>query len=141
MVAAEGILTARGDDQPCRRGGPRHGQGLRGGRRDLTIKQPSALHGERREGHPRRGRPVITIDGSSGTVMLRCWWPTVEPAALGRLRHADGVGRRRRRLKVRTNAETPTDARAAIRFGAEGIGLCRTEHMFFEPDRIVACAR
>ena len=44
----------------------------------------------------------------------------------------------RRRLKVRTNAETPTDARTAVRFGAEGIGLCRTEHMFFAPERIIA---
>jgi pyruvate,orthophosphate dikinase len=43
-----------------------------------------------------------------------------------------------RRLKVRTNAETPLDARTAVKFGAEGIGLCRTEHMFFQPDRIVA---
>jgi pyruvate,orthophosphate dikinase len=43
-----------------------------------------------------------------------------------------------RRMKVRTNAETPADARAARKFGAEGIGLCRTEHMFFEGDRITA---
>ena len=43
-----------------------------------------------------------------------------------------------RRMKVRANAETPLDARAARDFGAEGIGLCRTEHMFFEADRIVA---
>src|SRR5947207_3038185 len=44
----------------------------------------------------------------------------------------------RRRLRVRTNADTPADARTARAFGAEGIGLCRTEHMFFEPDRILA---
>src|SRR5438128_12679966 len=47
---------------------------------------------------------------------------------------ADGI----RRLKVRANAETPLDARTARKFGAEGIGLCRTEHMFFDPERIVA---
>ena len=46
-----------------------------------------------------------------------------------------------RRLQVRANADTPLDASMARRFGAEGIGLCRTEHMFFEDDRIVACAR
>ena len=48
------------------------------------------------------------------------------------------MGRRRRKLKVRANADTPADARAAIEFGAEGIGLCRTEHMFFDAERIRA---
>ena len=46
-----------------------------------------------------------------------------------------------RTMSVRANAETPPDARTARRFGAEGIGLCRTEHMFFDADRIGACAR
>jgi pyruvate,orthophosphate dikinase len=50
------------------------------------------------------------------------------------MKWADAV----RKLKVRANADTPADARAAIKFGAEGIGLCRTEHMFFEEDRIRA---
>ncbi len=84
----------------------------------------------------RRG-DVITIDGSSGQVMLG-EVPTIEPKLSGEfatlMAWADAV----RRLKVRTNAETPKDAQTAVRFGAEGIGLCRTEHMFFQDDRIVA---
>ena len=60
-------------------------------------------------------------------------------AARRRARQADGVGRSvPRGCKVRTNADTPTDARTARSFGAEGIGLCRTEHMFFQPERILA---
>ena len=51
------------------------------------------------------------------------------------------MGRRLRRLKVRTNAETPLDAETARKFGAEGIGLCRTEHMFFDPRASARCAR
>ena len=80
---------------------------------------------------------VITIDGSTGEVMLGAV-PTIQPELSGDfatlMGWADGV----RRLKVRTNAETPLDARTAVRFGAEGIGLCRTEHMFFDATRIVA---
>ncbi len=80
---------------------------------------------------------VITIDGSSGEVMLGRL-PTVQPefsGSFGRLMEwADEV----RRLEVRCNADTPADARTAREFGAQGIGLCRTEHMFFEAERIVA---
>ena len=79
---------------------------------------------------------VISIDGTTGEVMLGAV-PLVDGVA-GRVRHADGLGRRRAALKVRTNADTPHDAAVARAFGAEGIGLCRTEHMFFEPDRILA---
>ena len=79
----------------------------------------------------------ISIDGSSGAVMLG-QVPTVETAFSKEfaqlMRWADNT----RRLKVRTNADTPHDAEVARRFGAEGIGLCRTEHMFFEGDRIKA---
>jgi pyruvate,orthophosphate dikinase len=79
----------------------------------------------------------MTLDGSSGEVM-EGEIPTVTPE-LGEsfselMRWAD----RFRKVKVRTNADTPTDAEIARRFGAEGIGLCRTEHMFFEPNRILA---
>jgi pyruvate,orthophosphate dikinase len=80
---------------------------------------------------------VITLDGAEGTVMLGAV-PTVDPQLSGDfallMEWADAA----RRLKVRTNAETPLDASTARKFGAEGIGLCRTEHMFFQPDRIVA---
>ncbi|HEV7372644.1 pyruvate, phosphate dikinase [Arenibaculum sp.] len=80
---------------------------------------------------------VVTIDGSTGEVMLG-EVPTIQPELSGDfatlMGWADGI----RRMRVRTNAETPLDARTAVRFGAEGIGLCRTEHMFFDTDRIVA---
>lgn len=79
----------------------------------------------------------ITIDGSTGEVMLG-EVDTIEPELSGDfskiIEWADEV----RRMKVRTNAETPTDARTARQYGAEGIGLCRTEHMFFDKDRIIA---
>jgi pyruvate,orthophosphate dikinase len=83
---------------------------------------------------------VITIDGSSGRI-YRGAVPTLKPVLSGDfatiLDWADQV----RRMKVRANAETPHDARAARYFGAEGIGLCRTEHMFFSAERIGAMRR
>ena len=79
----------------------------------------------------------ITIDGGTGEIMLG-EVPTIQPKLASEfatlMEWADGI----RRLRVRANAETPTDTRAAREFGAEGIGLCRTEHMFFDGDRIVA---
>jgi pyruvate,orthophosphate dikinase len=79
----------------------------------------------------------ITIDGSTGKVYLG-QVPTKEPELSAEfstlLQWADQF----RRLKVRTNADTPQDAAVARRYGAEGIGLCRTEHMFFAPERILA---
>ncbi len=78
---------------------------------------------------------IITIDGSSGQVLLG-EVPMLQPELSGDfgriMEWADAI----RRMTVRTNADTPQDARAARSFGAEGIGLCRTEHMFFEGDRI-----
>jgi pyruvate,orthophosphate dikinase len=80
---------------------------------------------------------VVTIDGAKGEVMVG-EVPMIQPELsgdFGRLMvWADGA----RRMKVRANAETPNDARTAREFGAEGIGLCRTEHMFFDADRIIA---
>ena len=64
--------------------------------------------------------------------------PMVKPELTGDFADPHDLGRRGRRMKVRANAETPPDARTARSFGAEGIGLCRTEHMFFEGERIVA---
>jgi pyruvate, orthophosphate dikinase len=79
----------------------------------------------------------ISLDGSTGNVYGEKL-PTVEPEMTGDfntlMEWADGL----RTLKVRTNADTPNDAAQAIKFGAEGIGLCRTEHMFFEADRLPA---
>jgi len=80
---------------------------------------------------------VITIDGSTGEVFLGAV-PTIQPELTGDfgtlMEWVDTI----RTLKVRANAETPTDAATARGFGAEGIGLCRTEHMFFDPERIIA---
>jgi pyruvate,orthophosphate dikinase len=80
---------------------------------------------------------VITIDGSTGQV-LAGKVPMREPELSGDFSTLMGWADKVRRLKVRANADTPTDARVAVKFGAEGIGLCRTEHMFFEEDRIRA---
>ncbi|KQP60323.1 pyruvate, phosphate dikinase [Methylobacterium sp. Leaf112] len=79
----------------------------------------------------------ITIDGSTGQVLLG-EVAMLEPSLSGEFATLMGWADKVRTMKVRTNADTPTDARAARNFGAEGIGLCRTEHMFFEGDRIVA---
>jgi pyruvate,orthophosphate dikinase len=83
---------------------------------------------------------VITIDGSTGEVMLG-EVPAIQPELSGDFATLMGWADAIRRLKVRANAETRIDAEAARRFGAEGIGLSRTEHMFFEADRIGAMRR
>ena len=80
---------------------------------------------------------VVTIDGTSGE-LLEGAVPTIQPALSDDFATLMGWADRARRLRVRTNAETPGDAETALRFGAEGIGLCRTEHMFFDDERIVA---
>jgi pyruvate,orthophosphate dikinase len=88
-------------------------------------------------GHEVKEGDVITLDGSTGEVMLGAV-PTVQPELTGDFGTLMGWVDEIRTLKVRANAETPLDARTARRFGAEGIGLCRTEHMFFHPERIIA---
>ena len=80
---------------------------------------------------------IITIDGASGQVM-RGEIPTIKPELSGDFGHIMNWADDIRRLGIRANADTPTDARMAREFGAEGIGLCRTEHMFFENERIAA---
>ena len=78
---------------------------------------------------------VISIDGATGEVLLgevKRSLPKPSREFTTLLQWADSV----RRLEVRTNADTPADAKRAVKYGAQGIGLCRTEHMFFEPDRI-----
>ena len=79
----------------------------------------------------------LSIDGSAGNVYGE-QIPTVEAAVTGDFARLMKWADAARRLKVRTNADTPRDAAQAVKFGAEGIGLCRTEHMFFEGDRISA---
>ena len=80
---------------------------------------------------------VISIDGTTGNIYDGAI-PTVEATVSGDFGRIMGWADKYRTLKVRTNADTPTDANRARELGAEGIGLCRTEHMFFEPDRIAA---
>ncbi|MFC7452927.1 pyruvate, phosphate dikinase [Insolitispirillum peregrinum] len=79
---------------------------------------------------------VVTLDGSTGQIM-RGEVPTIQPELTGDFAALMEWADAGRRLKVRTNAETPLDAQTARKFGAEGIGLCRTEHMFFDPLRII----
>ncbi len=79
----------------------------------------------------------ISIDGSTGNIYDGLI-PTVDASIAGEFGRIMGWADKYRRLKVRTNADTPTDARKARELGAQGIGLCRTEHMFFEADRIAA---
>jgi pyruvate,orthophosphate dikinase len=78
---------------------------------------------------------VITVDGTSGRIMLGAV-PTLEAELTGDFGSLMAWADTRRTMGIRTNAETARDAARALRFGAEGIGLCRTEHMFFDPERI-----
>jgi pyruvate,orthophosphate dikinase len=136
MHAAEGILTsrggmtshaavvARGMGRPCVSGAGHV-------RIDYKKGEMSVLGETFHEGD------ILTVDGGTGEVMIG-EVATIQPELSGDFSQlmvwADGI----RRLRVRTNAETPGDARTAREFGAEGIGLCRTEHMFFDDDRIIA---
>ena len=136
MHAAKGILTARGGmtshaavvargmGRPCVSGASgvsidRQGRTLRIGKAELS------------EGD------VITLDGGNGQVM-RGLVPTIEPELAGDFGVIMEWADEARRMGVRTNAETPEDCKTARSFGAEGIGLCRTEHMFFDANRIMA---
>ncbi|CCG08529.1 Pyruvate phosphate dikinase [Pararhodospirillum photometricum DSM 122] len=83
---------------------------------------------------------LITLDGATGEVMLGAV-PTVQPELTGDFATLMAWADERRTMAVRTNAETPEDAATARGFGCEGIGLCRTEHMFFDPRRIIAMRR
>ena len=136
MHAAKGILTARGGmtshaavvargmGRPCVSGSSEIDI-------DYEKKIFKTASVEIKEGD------IITIDGSSGRIILGSV-PTVKPEISGDfsklMSWADNV----RKLKVRTNAETPLDTKVARDFGAEGIGLCRTEHMFFDEERIIS---
>jgi pyruvate,orthophosphate dikinase len=136
MHAAEGILTARGGMTShaavVARG---MGRPCVSGASDLRVDTQAGTMSVR--GVTVRSGDLITIDGGTGEVMLG-QVPTIQPDLSGDFAQLMAWADETRRLKVRTNAETPADARTARRFGAEGIGLCRTEHMFFEGDRIVA---
>ncbi len=136
MNVAEGVLTARGGMTShaavVARG---MGKCCVSGCQDLSInyaEQVSTLRGKK----IKKG-DFITLDGSTGEVILgKC--PTVEPSLSGSFGTIMAWADEIRKLGVRTNADTPHDSQVARDFGAEGIGLCRTEHMFFEGERILA---
>jgi pyruvate, orthophosphate dikinase len=136
MHAARGILTARGGMTShaavVARG---MGRPCVSGAGSLSIDAAAQLL--KVGGRTFKEGDVITIDGATGEVMAG-EVATVQPELAGDfgtlMVWADGV----RRLKVRANAETPQDCRIAREFGAEGVGLCRTEHMFFDAARITA---
>jgi pyruvate,orthophosphate dikinase len=136
MHAAEGILTTRG-------GMTSHAAVVARGMGKPCVSGAGALRVDYRSqtmsaaGVTLKQGDTITIDGSTGQV-LAGKVPMLEPAMSGEFATLMGWADAVRRLKVRANADTPADARAAMRFGAEGIGLCRTEHMFFDEDRIRA---
>ena len=137
MHAAQGILTARGGMTShaavVARG---MGKCCVAGCGDIKVDY-AANHFTAHNGVVVKKGDVITLDGSTGEVMLG-QVPTVPPQLTGDFGTLMGWVDSFRTMGVRTNADTPHDSRVAREFGAEGIGLCRTEHMFFEADRIAA---
>ena len=136
MHAAQGVLTARG-------GMTSHAAVVARGMGKCCVAGCGVLAIDYAAGEMRVGDKVVragdwlTVDGSTGDVILG-ELPTVVPELGESFEELMKWSDRIRRLKVRTNADTPEDAEMARRFGAEGIGLCRTEHMFFDPERILA---
>ncbi len=134
MHAAEGILTTRG-------GMTSHAAVVARGMGIPCVVGAGSMRIDARNerligvGVTLKKGDVITIDGSAGQV-LKGDVQMVQPELSGDFGRIMQWADRARRMTVRTNADTPADARAARSFGAEGIGLCRTEHMFFEGDRI-----
>ena len=136
MHAAEGILTsrggmtshaavvARGMGRPCVSGAG--SVRIDYDKQDFQVAGVTVKAGE-----------TITLDGSTGRVMAG-EVPTRQPELSGDFASLIAWADVIRRMRVRTNAETPADAATAVKFGAEGIGLCRTEHMFFDANRIMA---
>ncbi len=136
MHAAEGILTTRG-------GMTSHAAVVARGMGKPCVSGAGSVRVDYRKGVMLAAGQtfgkgdVVTIDGSTGQVLageVKMLEPELSGEFATLMGWADGV----RRMKVRANAETPLDAKTARNFGAEGIGLCRTEHMFFDGDRIVA---
>lgn len=135
MHAAEGILTtrggmtshaavvARGMGRPCVSGAGSVSIDMQ--KRTMTAS-----------GHVVHEGDIITIDGSTGSIMLG-EVPTIKPEMTEDFSKLMQWADETRRMRVRTNAETLQDAKTAREFGAEGIGLCRTEHMFFDEERIM----
>lgn len=135
MHAARGILTSRG-------GMTSHAAVVARGMGRPCVSGAGSLRIDLAEGTIAVGARIvknhdtITIDGSNGEIMVG-EVATIKPELGGHFTELMGWADAVRTLKVRANAETPLDASAAREFGAEGIGLCRTEHMFFDADRII----
>jgi len=136
MHAAKGILTARGGMTShaavVARG---MGRPCVSGASGLSIDMAARI--ARIGGREVAEGTLITLDGSTGDVMAG-EVPMVEPELVGDFAVLMGWADRHRRMKVRANAETPLDCQTARQFGAEGVGLCRTEHMFFVDKRITS---
>jgi pyruvate,orthophosphate dikinase len=134
MHAAEGILTTRG-------GMTSHAAVVARGMGKPCVSGCGSIRVDYARGTMSIGNRVfkageiITIDGSMGQVMAGRM-AMIEPELSGEFNTLMGWADKVRKLKVRVNGDTPNDARTALKFGAEGIGLCRTEHMFFEETRI-----
>ena len=134
MHAAEGVLTMRG-------GMTSHAAVVARGMGTCCVSGCGDLKVHEEEkyielgGHKIKEGDYISLDGSTGKIYLGDI-PTVEASISGNFERIMNWADEFRRLKVRTNADTPEDAANAVRMGAEGIGLTRTEHMFFNPDRI-----
>lgn len=136
MYASQGILTGRGGMTShaavVARG---MGRCCVAGCGEITINEEGKYFTV--GGKTYREGDWISLDGSTGYVYGE-QLPTVEPTVTGNFATLMSWADEVRKLKVRTNADTPRDAATAVKFGAEGIGLCRTEHMFFDEDRIPA---
>ncbi len=136
MHAANGILTARGGMTShaavVARG---MGKPCVSGSNEIKIDYEKNIF--KSNEHTIKKGDIITIDGGSGKVMIGKV-PTVKPNISGDFSKLMNWADTFRKLKVRTNSETPFDTKVARDFGAEGIGLCRTEHMFFDEKRIIS---
>ena len=134
MVSAQGILTARG-------GMTSHAAVVARGMGKCCVSGASDIHVDEDEGTMRIGENIytkedtISIDGSTGKVYIGDL-ETQSPQLEGNFETFMEWVDEYRDMKIRTNADTPRDVKQALEFGAEGIGLCRTEHMFFKEDRI-----
>ena len=136
MHAAKGILTARGGMTShaavVARG---MGRPCVSGSSEIDIDYKNKLF--KTKNYEIKEGDVITIDGSTGRIILGKV-KTIKPEISGDFSKLMSWADNIRKLKVRTNSETPLDSKIAREFGAEGIGLCRTEHMFFEEERILS---
>ena len=136
MKAAQGILTVRG-------GMTSHAAVVARGMGTCCVSGCSDIHMDEENkqfelaGKTYHEGDALSIDGSTGNIYDGII-PTVDAVIAGEFGRIMGWADKYKTLAVRTNADTPRDARKAFELGAEGIGLCRTEHMFFEADRIAA---